>query len=102
MILFFSKNEKSSTNMQDIRVRGNEAREGRNKTPPPHLIQYEPLKQDKEKIMKIKEIIHNANADTLFEESLRLVRLQKLTDIILRNTVLPATANSSDMLHENE
>src|SRR5215204_6153237 len=68
MILFFSKNEKSSTNMQDIRVRGNEAREGRNKIPPPHLIQYEPLKQDKEKIMKIKEIIHNANADTLFEE----------------------------------
>jgi hypothetical protein len=33
--------------MQDIRVRGNEAREGRNKIPPPYLIQYEPLKQDK-------------------------------------------------------
>jgi DNA modification methylase len=68
LILFFSKNEKSSTNMQDIRVRGNEAREGRNKIPPPHLVQYEPLKQDKEKIMKIKEIIHNAKADTPFEE----------------------------------
>lgn len=68
LILFFSKNEKSSSNMQDIRVRGNEAREGRNKIPPPHLIQYEPLRQDKEKIRKIKEIIHNAKADTLFEE----------------------------------
>jgi len=54
--------------MQDIRVRGNEAREGRNKVPPDYLIQYEPLRQDKEKIQKIKEIIHNAKPETPFEE----------------------------------
>jgi DNA modification methylase len=68
LILFLSKNEKSFTNMHEIRVRGNEAREGRNKVPPKHLLQYEPLKEDKEKIEKIKEIIHNANPDTPFEE----------------------------------
>jgi DNA modification methylase len=68
LILFFSKNEKSFTNMQDLRIRGNEAREGRNKIPPSHLIQYEPIKQNREKILEIKKIIHNAKPDTLFEE----------------------------------
>jgi DNA methylase len=52
LVLFLSKNEKSCTNMQEIRVRGNEAREGRNKVPPKHLLQYESLKEDKEKIEK--------------------------------------------------
>jgi DNA modification methylase len=68
VILFLSKNEKSFTNMQDLRVRGNEAREGRNKVPPPDLLQYEHMNQDREKILKIKEIIHNAKPDTPFEE----------------------------------
>ena len=68
VILFLSKNEKSFTNMQDLRVRGNEAREGRNKVPPPDLIQYEPINQNREKILKIKEIIRNAKPDTPFEE----------------------------------
>ena len=68
VILFFSKNEKSFTNMRDLRVRGNEAREGRNKVPPPDLTQYEPINQNREKILKIKEIIHNAKPDTPFEE----------------------------------
>jgi DNA modification methylase len=68
VILFLSKNEKSFTNLQDLRVRGNEAREGRNKVPPPDLLQYEPMNQDREKILKIKEIIHNAKPDTPFEE----------------------------------
>jgi DNA modification methylase len=70
IILFLSKNEKSFTNMHEIRVIGNEAREGRNKKPPEYMIQYEAslLQQDKEKINKIKEIIHNARADTPFEE----------------------------------
>jgi DNA modification methylase len=54
--------------MHDIRIRGNEAREGRNKIPAQYMIQYEPLKQDKEKIQKIKEIIHNAKPDTAFEQ----------------------------------
>src|SRR5437762_3381419 len=44
LILFLSKNEKSFANMGGIRTRGNEAREGRNKTPPQHMMQYEPLK----------------------------------------------------------
>src|ERR671930_1178878 len=68
MILFLSKNEKSFTNMDDIRVRGNEVREGRNKTPPLHMIQYKPLKRGNDEIERIKEIIHNAKPDTSFEE----------------------------------
>lgn len=54
--------------MQDLRIKGNEAREGRNKVPPTSLIQYKPINQDREKISKIKEIIHNAKPSTLFEE----------------------------------
>jgi len=68
LILFFSKNEKSLANMSSMRVRGNEAREGRNKTPPPHLIQYKSLNQDKKRIEEIKEIIHNAKPDTRFDD----------------------------------
>jgi DNA modification methylase len=65
-ILFLSKNEKSYTNLDMIRVRGNEAREGRNKTPPPHMIQYQPIHPDKEKISKLEKAIHNAKPDTPF------------------------------------
>jgi DNA modification methylase len=61
LILFLSKNEKSFTNMSGIRVRGNEAREGRNKTPPQNMIQYEPLKQDKDKIEEIKKLFIMSN-----------------------------------------
>lgn len=68
LIMFLSKNEKCFTNMMSLRVRGNEAREGRNKLPPPNLIQYEPIKRDREKILEIKKIIHNAKPDTQFEE----------------------------------
>jgi DNA modification methylase len=68
LVLFFSKNDKSFANMSSIRVRGNEAREGRNKPPPQHMIQYEPSIQDKNKIDKIKELIHHAKPDTPFEE----------------------------------
>jgi DNA modification methylase len=68
LVLFLSKNEKSFANMNCIRVRGNEAREGRNKTPPQLMIQYEPSIQDKNKIDKIKEMIHHAKPDTPFEE----------------------------------
>jgi DNA modification methylase len=68
LVLFFSKNEKSFANMSSIRVRGNEAREGRNRPPPQHMIQYEPSIQDKNKIDDIKEMIHHAKPDTPFEE----------------------------------
>jgi DNA modification methylase len=67
-ILFLSKNEKSYTNLDLIRVRGNEAREGRNKTPPPQLLQHQPINPDKEKIARLEEIIHNASPDTPFSE----------------------------------
>ena len=54
--------------MGGIRVMGNEARERRIKTPPQNKMQHEPLKQDKGKIDKIKEIIHHSKPDTAFEE----------------------------------
>jgi site-specific DNA-methyltransferase (cytosine-N4-specific) len=68
LILFLSKKEKSLANMSSMRVRGNEAREGRNKTPPRHLIQYESINQDKNRIEEIKEIIRIAKPDTRFDE----------------------------------
>lgn len=67
-ILFLSKNDTSYTNLDLIRIRGNEAREGRNKTPPQHLIQYQPVNPDKKKIAKLEEIIHNASPETPFSE----------------------------------
>jgi hypothetical protein len=79
--------------MQDVRLRGNEAREGRNKIPPLDSIQYEPLKQDKEKIMKIKKIIHNAKADTLFEELPTTSEIEVLNALrVLNKSVLSAEA----------
>src|ERR671931_598382 len=68
IILFLSKNEKSFTNMDDIRVRGNEVRKGKKKTPPLHMIQYKPLNRGKDEIERIKELIQNAKPDTSFEE----------------------------------
>lgn len=65
-ILFLSKNEKSYLDLDKIRIRGNEAREGRNKTPPPHMVQYEPVNPDKEKIIKLARIIHNSRPSTPF------------------------------------
>lgn len=65
-ILFLSKNDISYTNLDLIRVRGNEAREGRNKTPPPELIQHKPINPDKKIIAQLEEIIHNAEPDTPF------------------------------------
>ena len=63
-ILFLSKNEKCYTNLDAVRIKGNEAREGRNKTPPARLIQHEPVNIDRKKIAKITEIIHNSRAET--------------------------------------
>jgi DNA modification methylase len=68
VILFLSKNEKSFVNMGSVRVRGNEAREGRNKTPPQYMMQYKALSQNKDMINKIKKIIHNADPNTPFEQ----------------------------------
>lgn len=68
IVLFLSKNEKCFTNLDGIRIAGNEAREGRNRTPPPHMLQYKPLNESKQKIAQILEIVHNAKHDTPFKE----------------------------------
>jgi DNA modification methylase len=68
LILFLSKNKKSFTDLNSIRLRGNEVRDGRNKTPPEHMIQYKPLNRNKEKIDEIREIIHNAEPNTPFKQ----------------------------------
>jgi DNA modification methylase len=65
-ILFLSKNEKSFTKLDEIRVKGNEAREGRNKTPPAELVQHEPVNPDRREIARLQEIIHGARPDTPF------------------------------------
>lgn len=67
LVLFLSKNDTSYTNLDLIRVGGNEAREGRNKTPPPELIQHKPINPDKEKIARLEEIIHTAEPNTPFK-----------------------------------
>jgi len=68
VILFLSKHEKCFTAMNKIRTKGNEAIGGKNNTPPSHLVQYEPDRRDREKIVKILEIIHNAKSKTPIEE----------------------------------
>jgi DNA modification methylase len=67
-ILFLSKNDRSYANLDLIRVRGNEAREGRNKTPLQQLLQHQPINPDKEKIARLEQIIHNARPDTPFSD----------------------------------
>lgn len=69
-ILFFSKNERSFTNMNAIRELGNEAREGRNKRPPIEMMQYRPFGQDKKRIAKFTHIVHMANTGATFEQHL--------------------------------
>jgi DNA modification methylase len=59
-VLFFSKNRRSYTNLDAVRVRGNEAAEGRNREPPPNMIQYMPIDPDRNEILRIANIIHNA------------------------------------------
>jgi hypothetical protein len=44
--------------MNRVRTKGSDR--GRNKTPPSHLVQYEPENRDKEKIVEILAIIHKA------------------------------------------
>jgi hypothetical protein len=66
-ILFFSKNSRSFTNMDAVRIRGNEVREGKNKQPPLDMIQFKPLNRDEKAISRIVEIIHSASSSTPFE-----------------------------------
>ena len=63
-VLFFSKNRKSYTNLDAVRVQGNEAVAGRNRVPPRNLIQYAPENPDRSKISRMAAIIHNASSST--------------------------------------
>ena len=63
-VLFFSKNRRSYTNLDEVRVLGNEAAEGRNKQPPANKIQYAPKDSDRNEIMRISNIIHSASPRT--------------------------------------
>jgi DNA modification methylase len=56
-VLFFSKSVNCFTNMDSIRTKGNEAREGRNKVPPLNMIQFGPILPDKKKIAHVMEEI---------------------------------------------
>jgi DNA modification methylase len=63
-VFFFSKNHHSYTNLDAVRVPGNEAAEGRNKVPPPSMVQYSPEISDRSEIARVADIIHNASAST--------------------------------------
>ncbi len=52
-VLFFSKNRKSYTNLDAVRVSGNEAAQGRNEVPPPNMVQYASDNPDRLKIAQI-------------------------------------------------
>jgi DNA modification methylase len=67
-ILFFSKNRRSYANLDAVRVQGNEAAEGRNKVPPPNMVQYAPENPDKTEIARIANIIHGALSSTPLSE----------------------------------
>jgi len=67
-VLFFSKNRRSHANLDAVRVQGNEAVEGRNKLPPPDMVQYAPDNPDKNEISRIANIIHNASASSPLTE----------------------------------
>ncbi len=63
-VLFFSKNQRSYTNLDAIRVSGNEAAQGRNRKPPVDMVQYAPTDPDRKEILRIADIIHNASSWT--------------------------------------
>ena len=67
-VLFFSKSRKSYANLDAVRVQGNEAAQGRNRVPPPHMIQYGPAGPDKGEIARIASVIHNASPATLLSQ----------------------------------
>lgn len=60
-ILFLSKTARSFADLDAVRVMGNEAAEGRNRVPPPGMVQYKPQGQDRKEIERIASIIHNSS-----------------------------------------
>ena len=63
-VLFLSKNRRSHTNLDAVRVRGNEAVSGLNKVPPAGMVQNEPESPDRAEIARIAEAIHSASPAT--------------------------------------
>lgn len=66
-ILYFSKSKHPFTNLDDIRIPGNEAKEGRNKTPPSNMLQFKPVNADPIKIKEITNYIHACSPNTPIE-----------------------------------
>ena len=66
--MFFSKNRRSYANLDAVRVQGNEAAEGRNKVPPPAMVQYAPRNPHRVEITRIADIIHSAFPSTPLSE----------------------------------
>jgi site-specific DNA-methyltransferase (cytosine-N4-specific) len=67
-VLFFSKNQRSYANLDAVRVQGNEAVEGRNRTPPDSMVQYRPENPDRDEIERISRMIHSATSKTPISE----------------------------------
>jgi DNA modification methylase len=67
-VLFFSKNRRSYTDLDAVRIQGNEAAEGRNKVPPPDSVQYRPGKADKNEIRRIVNLIHKSSSSIPFSQ----------------------------------
>lgn len=63
-VLFFSKNARSYADLDAVGVMGNEAAQGRNKTPPQDRVQYAPENPDRKEIDRIAQIIHNSLPST--------------------------------------
>ncbi len=66
-VLFFSKNKNCYTNIDRIRILGNEVREAKNKTPPGDLIQYSSIKPNKASILEIRKRINSSTLETPYE-----------------------------------
>jgi DNA modification methylase len=67
-VLFFSKNRQSFANLDAVRVQGNEAISGRNRVPPQHMLQYQPVDVDKKQIARITRMIHSTSPSTPISE----------------------------------
>lgn len=63
-VLFFSKSARSYADLDAVRVMGNEAAQGRNKTPPSGSVQFSPENPDRQEIERIAQIIHSSPSST--------------------------------------
>ena len=68
VILFLSKNKKPHLNIDQIRVKGNDAVAGTKKIPPDNMMQYKSHGEDSKAIKKIKDVIHNSSSKISFAD----------------------------------